>query len=148
MPAFWMPSPAFAAQVRGRSFKPLLVQPEASLPERNFIAHVGRWASGKAAEGQYVNASIRNDRFALVFPAKGPSELFDLKADPMQSNNVIADREATAAGLLKDYDAWWADVQPYLVNEHVAAPLQNPFHLAYRQQYAGPGPNGVPPPKR
>ena len=35
------------------------------------------------------------------------------------------------------YDAWWADVQPLLVNEGVTGPAINPFKALYYEQFGG-----------
>jgi arylsulfatase A-like enzyme len=129
-------------QVQGRSLLPLLENPQAEWPERTLVTHVGRWEFGKAAEAKYANCSIRNSRFQLVSPqrprnasAERKWELYDLKTDLAQKTNVLERFPAVARQLEGAYDQWWSDVQPYLVNENVVGPRENPFHLLYRQQY-------------
>ena len=49
--------------------------------------HVGRWPTGEAKESKYANCSIQNSCFTLV----NNEELYDLKADPGETTNVIAE---------------------------------------------------------
>jgi arylsulfatase len=120
-------------QVEGRSLLPLLKSPRADWAERVLVHHVGRWAKGMAAESQYTKCSIQNSRFTLVNNA----ELYDLKADPGETNNVIAEHPAVVASLRATFEQWWTDVQPLLVNENVAAPHMNPMKELYWKQFGG-----------
>ena len=64
------------------------------------VHHVGRWAKGKAAESKYDSAPIQNSRFSLV----NNKELYDLKADPGETKNVIAEHPDVVANLRAAYD--------------------------------------------
>lgn len=86
-----------------------------------------------AAESKYTKCAIQNSRFTLVNNA----ELYDLKADPGETNNVIAEHPAVVASLRATYNQWWTDVQPLLVNENVAAPNMNPMKELYWKQFGG-----------
>jgi len=120
-------------QVEGHSLLPLLKNPNAEWADRTLVHHVGRWAKGKAAEAKYAKCSIQNSRYTLV----NNEELYDLKADPGETTNVIADHPEVVAKLRAAYDQWWNEVQPLLVNENVVAPKMNPLKELYWKQFGG-----------
>jgi len=121
-------------QVEGRSLLPLLKNPKAEWADRTLVHHVGRWGNGKAEESKYRSCAIQNSRFSLV----NNDELYDLKADPGESKNVIAEHPEVVASLRASYDKWWADVQPLLVNEAVTdIPKMNPMKELYWKQFGG-----------
>ena len=136
---------------------PLLKNPKAEWADRTLVHHVGRWAKGKAAESKYAKCAIQNSRFTLV----NNEELYDLKADPGETRNVIADHPEVVAKLRAAYDQWWNEVQPLLVNENVVGPKINPFKELYWKQFGGgpdakllkrtnsteKGPPRIPPPR-
>ena len=115
------------------SLWPVLTNAKALWPDRLLVHHVGRWAKGKAAESKYTGCSIQNSRFTLVKNSK----LYDLKADPGETRNVIAEHPEVVAELRAAYDQWWAEVQPLLVNENVTGPKINPFKELYWKQFGG-----------
>jgi arylsulfatase len=63
--------------------------------------------------------------------------LYDLKNDPGEKVNVIAQHPEMAATLRQAYDAWWESVQPMLVNESAVGPKVNPFKALYWKQFGG-----------
>lgn len=129
-------------QVKGRSLVPLLQDPNAPWPDRQLIAHVGRWERGQAAGAKYRNCSIRNSRWQMVCVSKSGErdwQLFDLKADPGEKNNVAAEHADVFEQLETGYHRWWDSVQPYLVNENAIGPKVNPFKALYWKQF-GLGP--------
>src|SRR5437660_1104012 len=95
-------------QVEGRSLLRLLKNPQAQSPDRFLVTHVGRWPRGKAEEWKFKDCCIRDSRFALV----NNSELYDLKSDPGETNNVIEDHPEVVPKLRAAYDHWWSDVLP------------------------------------
>jgi arylsulfatase len=125
-------------QVEGRSLLPLLKDPKAEWPERTLVHHIGRWKKGQVAEAKFKGCSIQNSRFTLVNNA----ELYDLKADPGEKNNVIAAHPEVVAKLRAAYDQWWQDVQPLLVNENAVGPKMNPLKELYWKQFGG-GPDAA-----
>jgi arylsulfatase A-like enzyme len=129
----------FAKQVEGRSLLPLLKDEKAPWDDRVLVTHVGRWETGKAQENKYSACSIRNGRFTLVNAGRMGEkwELFDLQADPGETQNVLADHPDVVKDLKAKLDAWWQDVTPLLVNEDVTPPAQNPFKVLYWQQFGG-----------
>ena len=120
-------------QVEGRSLLPLLQNPRAEWADRRLVHHVGRWATGQAAIAKYAGCAIQNSRFTLV----NNVELYDLKADPGESKNVLAEHPDVVAALRAAYDQWWTDVQPMLVNENVVGPKLNPMKALYWKQFGG-----------
>ena len=61
--------------------------------------------------------------------------MFDVKADPGEKINVAAEHPVVVHELDRAYDAWWASVQPHLVNEDAVGPGSNPFKDLYEQQF-------------
>jgi len=131
-------TPAVRKQVEGISLVPLLKNPKADWPERTLVHHIGRWARGKAAESKYAGCSIQNSRYTLV----NNKELYDLKVDPGETTNVIAEHPDVVAKLRAAYDQWWREVQPLLVNENVIGPRINPMKALYWKQFGG-GPDAA-----
>ncbi len=126
--------------LEGRSLVPLLKDPKAPWADRVLFTHLGRWERGKAAQSRYAACSVRNTQYHLVSAtAKGEKwELFDIKADPGEKNNLIAQRPEVARELKTAFDAWWDSVQPDLVNETAVGPAVNPFKELYWKQFGGP----------
>jgi len=129
---------AVKQQVEGRSLLPLLKNPQAEWTDRTLVHHVGRWDKGQMAEWKYKDCAIQDSRFTLV----NNQELYDLKTDPGESKNVIAEHPEVVAKLRAAYDQWWDDVQPLLVNENVVGPKMNPMKELYWQQFGG-GPDAA-----
>ena len=100
-------------QIEGRSLMPLLKNPKADWEYRILVHHAGRWEDGQAVNSKYSRCSIQDDRFTLV----RNEELYDLKADPGETKNVITQYPEEVAKLRAVYDEWWTRVQPRLVNE-------------------------------
>lgn len=117
----------------GRSLLPLLKNPQAEWADRFLFTHVGRWEKGKAAEAKFTNCAVRNARFRFV----NNKELFDLKTDPGEKSNVIAEHPEVVATMRAAYDQWWSEILPALENENVVGPKVNPFKEAYWKQFGG-----------
>lgn len=120
-------------QVEGRNLLPLLKNPQAPWADRTLINHVGRWERGKVMDSKFVNCSIRKSRYSLV----NNSELYDLKADPGETTNVIHDHPEIVLELQNAYDRWWKESLPLMVNENAIGPKVNPFKALYWQQFGG-----------
>jgi len=129
-----------SAALDGRSLVPLLKNPEADWPDRFLFTHVGRWAKGKAEESKFKQCAVRNSRFHLVNNA----ELYDLKDDPTETRDIIADHPDVVTTMRTAYDRWWAEVLPALENENAIGPKVNPFKEAYWKQFGG-GPDPAAP---
>src|SRR5262249_5741709 len=115
--------------VKGRSLLPLLRDPQAAWPDRILFTHVGRWPKATNPEQyKYRNCSVRTSRWHLVCVAtegRKDWQLFDLPADPGEKTDVAAAHRDVVQEMDKAYDAWWASVQPQLVNESAVGPKVN-----------------------
>jgi arylsulfatase A-like enzyme len=121
-------------QVEGHSLLPLMKNSKADWIDRTLVHHVGRWAKGQAENAKFKNCAIQNSQFTLV----NNEELYDLKADPGESKNVIDEHPEVVAKLRASYEQWWTEVKPLLVNEDVAIiPKINPFQELYYKQFGG-----------
>lgn len=120
----------------GRSMLPLLENPtSAEWPQRYWIAHRTRW--DKASESQYAHASIQDSKFKLFMPSAGKLELYDMSADIRETKDVSSQHPEKVEQLKKVYDSWWADIQPYLVNDRLEeVPAEHkPYHDLYREAF-------------
>ena len=118
-------------QVEGRSLVPLLHAPKAAGSDRTLVHHVGRWSKGGAEDAKYVNCAIQNSRHTLV----NNRELYDLKTDPGETKNVVAEHPEVVAQLRAAYDKWWEETRPLMVNESAVMPREQPFTELYIKQF-------------
>jgi arylsulfatase len=137
------------AQVEGRSLLPLLKNASAPWHDRVFVRHIGRWPKGVDPNTRkYTQVSVRNTRWHLVNDNMDNAKrwmLFDLQTDPGEKTDVAAAHPDVVKQLDAEYDEWWAEVLPMLINENAPQPAVNPYHEEYWKQFRGPGPNNVPP---
>ena len=141
-------SPEADKQAEGRNLVPLLENPRAGWPERFLIAHVGRWAKGSPPE-KYSGCSVRSGNHIMVCPGKNNQpkwELYDLKADPGEKNDIAAANPQIIQKFSAYYDQWWNNVQKDLVNENAPLAASNPFKDLYYKQFGGAPPPGTPQP--
>ncbi|MBM4040562.1 MAG: arylsulfatase [Planctomycetes bacterium] len=124
----------------GFSLLSLLADPQAAWPDRYLVTHVGRWARGKAAESKRALCSIRQGNHIMVCRG-GPWELYDLKADPGEKNDIAAQHPDVVKRLEATYDKWWDEVLPCLENEDAVGPAVNPFKELYWKQFGKPAEN-------
>ena len=124
------------ALVEGRSLVPLLRDKHAPWPTRSLYTHVGRWGRGEAAQAKWANCRVRRDQWSLVNVQNREAgwELYDIASDPGETRNVAADHPQIVAQLSGDYDTWWQQLQPDLVNENLDGPAENPFKTAFQRQ--------------
>jgi arylsulfatase len=118
----------------GRSLIPLLTDPDADWPDRYFFVHVGRWERGQADSAKFNGCAVRNARFRLV----NNQELFDLRLDPGENDNVIAEHPEVVSSMRSAYDAWWAEVRSGMSNEYAVGPQVNSFKALYWKQFDRP----------
>jgi arylsulfatase len=123
-------------QLDGRSLVPLLKDPTAPWAQRNAFTHIGRWPTGQAAESKYEGCRVRNSRFSMVRLRSGEKwELYDLKNDPGETRNVMAEFPNVAGQLGSAYDKWWDEVLPCLENEDAVPPKTCPYEDLYYKQF-------------
>ena len=65
-------------------------------------------------------------------------ELFDLAADTGEKTNVAEKHPDVVKKVEAEYDAWWAFLPPFLVNEDAVQPKENTFKELYRKQFGLP----------
>lgn len=120
-------------QVEGRSMMPLLKDPQADWAYRTLVHHVGRWAKGEVERWKFEKCAIQDSRFTLV----NNRELYDLDANMYEEKNVIKEHPEVVARLRAEYEKWWQEIQPLLVNETATGPKVNPMKQLYWDQYGG-----------
>lgn len=133
--------PKLAQQVEGRSLVPLLTNPQAPWPDRTLFTHLGRWPRFSEPDAaKFNNCSVRTARWHLVSPkvtATPAWELYDVTADPGESNNLASRLPDVVQKLAAEYDTWWSSLKPHLVNERATGPRLNPFKEQYWKQFGG-----------
>ena len=118
-------------KIDGRSLLPLLEDPKAEWPDRHLFTHQGRWKKFEDPNGsKFKNCAVRTARWRLV----NNTELYDIKNDPYEKENVIDKHPEAVADIRKAYDAWWADTVPLMVNESVPNAPQQPQTVRYEKQ--------------
>ncbi len=119
----------------GRSILSLMENPTAEWEPRFWITHKTRW--GNAASAKYSQCAIRDFRYKLVMLKANALELYDLEKDVHEKNNIAAKHPEIVAALKKTYDAWWKDIQPYMVNDHLKKKQKTlkPYHEIYRRDF-------------
>ncbi len=64
-------------------------------------------------------------------------ELYDLQSDVHEAHDIAKDHPEIVASLMTQYDAWWEDIQPYPINDHLenVPALCKPYHDLYRLDF-------------
>jgi arylsulfatase A-like enzyme len=124
----------------GKSLVPLLRNPEAEdWPDRILVVENQRVVDPV----KWRNTSVMSDRWRLV----DNQELYDIRVDPGQKNNLILQHPKVAAELSEYYDTWWEDVSRHHKKSsrlHVGAELENPIILS-SHDWMPPMTESVPP---
>ncbi|MCC6509251.1 MAG: arylsulfatase, partial [Pirellulaceae bacterium] len=122
------------AQVEGRSLVPLLSEPKATPAqwnERTLFTHLGRWPkNADPDQSKYKTCSVRSGQWHLVSDKGGAQpqwELFDVSVDWAEERNVAAAHPEVVAKLAAQFDKFWSESRPLMVNEQVVGPSINPF---------------------
>jgi arylsulfatase A-like enzyme len=128
-------------QVEGRSLVPLLENPKAEWAERTLFTHVGRWPKdAKPDDHKFDDCSVRTKSWHLVSAGKmkGHWQLFDVSVDYGEKSDIADKHPEVVKTLSAEYDAWWASLPPYLVNENAVPPKENPFKELFWKQFGKP----------
>lgn len=130
-------------QVEGRSLLPLVENPQADWKDRFLFTHKCRWPTGEdPGKSQWTNFAVRNQQYRFV----DNKALYDMQADPSQTNNVIEDHPELVDAMRKEYENWWKATRPLMVNEDAPMSPTQPYTEAYNEQKATQGiPPWVPP---
>lgn len=109
----------------GQSLKPLLYNDHSNWNnERTYISQATQFIPGNyhITAPEWGNTVVCKQKWRLV-----NNELYDLKSDPGQKNN-LADRHPGVVKELKDdYEKYWKDIQPYterIARVHLGNPQQ------------------------
>ena len=108
----------------GRSLAPLLKGNSANWPERTLLVHSQRIEYPE----KWRQSAVMTERWRLI----DGKELYDIKADPGQEQDVAAQNSPVVEQLRKAYEDWWQSLSPafdryaYLV---VGSEQENPAHL-------------------
>ena len=92
------------ADFDGRSFRSQLLDAKAEVPVRTLFVERQRTFKPEKWKG----AAGMTSRWRLV----DDKELYDIKQDPGQKNNVIADHPDIANAIRNDFEAYWKKVTP------------------------------------
>jgi arylsulfatase len=142
-------------QVEGRSILPLIEGNADGWKDRFIFNHVCRWPTGAEPNNfKETQFSVRNQRYRYVGPSpaaanrKGkkaaptsPSsaQLYNMEADPSQTQNIIADHPEIAAEMKAAYDQYWKEARPLMVNESAPMSPTKPYHEWFNKQKASTG---------
>lgn len=139
--------------LEGRSLIPLIEDPAAEWPDRKLFFHGGRWpkegAGPKFGKGDPNPDSYKNRKYAVrseKWRLVGPDSLFDIENDPGETTNVFDQNPDVVKELQADFDEFWANARPLMVNEEASLDVEKPFEANYlKQKEAGGIPNWVAP---
>ena len=64
-------------------------------------------------------------------------ELYDLDDDIREQNNIAGKHPEIVNAFKEVFDAWWDDIQPYLVNDHLKDVPETckPYHALYLRDF-------------
>ncbi len=153
--------PPSDTKIDGWSLMPLLTGEAQSWPQRNLYF---QWHGG-AIPYEYVHFAVRSDRYKLVQGQDDPHgfydrpsrdqlkqmlaglELYDIREDPSEINNLAKEHPEIVNQMLADYEAWFSDVTRdrdfhFQERTHLGTPHQRTVILSLfdnRQWKKGPG---------
>ena len=70
-------------------------------------------------------------------PKANVHELYDLDNDVHEKNDIAEQHPEIVKALKRTYDAWWEDIQPHMVNDHLPTVPEacKPYHELYRRDF-------------
>lgn len=120
--------PDTTQEMDGRSLLPLLKDKNAEWADRELFVHCGRWPAGKRDEYKYRKYAVRTERWRLI----NDQELYDISADPGETENLYSSRPEVVAQLQDSYNQWWESVLPLMVNEGLPRVKREDYPLVKR----------------
>ena len=108
----------------GVSLEPLLRDTEVAWPERTLFVHRQR----SEIPPKWEHSAVMTERWRL----NNGSELYDMRGDPGQTNDVAAAHAGIVAALRERYEAWWESLAPALLRHGyivVGSEHENPAQL-------------------
>ena len=122
-------------QVEGRSLVPLLKNPKAKWKDRYLFTQGARWKTGaEPTDHMWKRFAVRNERFRLV-----ENSLYDMKADPGQTTDVAGKFPEIVKSMKEEYEKFWKDTRPLMVNENAPMSPTRPYHVLYEKQLNSEG---------
>jgi arylsulfatase len=122
-------------QVEGRSLVPLLKNPNAKWKDRYLFTQGARWKTGaEPTDHMWKRFAVRNERFRLV-----ENSLYDMKADPGQTTDVAGKFPEIVKSMKEEYEKFWKDTRPLMVNENAPMSPTRPYHVLYEKQLKSEG---------
>jgi len=118
-----IPAPAEVA-FDGRSLVPLLTGQGSDWPDRTIFLHNQRVRDPV----KWKDTSVMTDRWRLV----DNRELYDIRQDPGQQQNLIHKHPAVADALRAQYDRWWEEISRRFDETtplYIGTEQQNPVQL-------------------
>ena len=110
----------------GVNIRPLIEDKSQNWPDRILVTDSQRVRDPI----KWRKSSVMTDQWRLV----NGKELYDIKTDPGQKNNIFKSKPKVVDRLTKFYDAWWEEIvptfgQPTAIYLGADAPLANPVTL-------------------
>ena len=117
----------------GTSLAPLLKSANATLPERSLFVHVQR----QYLPPKWTNSAVMTNRWRLI----DGTELYDIKADPGQKNDIAKQHPENVQQLRTDYETWWKSLEPDRKQtiRHGLGGAENPMTLSSHDWLMEPG---------
>lgn len=114
----------------GRSLVPFFTQEKPEWEDRFLFQHVTRWKHKANPDNfKWKKYSVRNQRFRLV-----EGFLYDMENDPGQTKDVASDHPDLVSEMKKQYESFWDEVRPLMINDGVPLAKEKPFHVDYDHQ--------------
>ena len=118
----------------GKSLKPILYNASTSWPNRILYIDTQRLQNLV----KYRKYSVMDDNWRLV----NGKELYDMRVDRSQKNNVIKEHPEVAAYLAEGYEKWWQSIMADGPNERygyikVGSPKENPSRISAHDMFTG-----------
>ena len=116
----------------GVSLAGLLKNPQYKLPDRKLVI---QYSFGETSGSKWNRAIVLWNKWRLV----GPDELYDLKEDPHQDNNVYKVYPQMAEAMKAHYEKWYLETRPMfdqVRNIHLGNQAANPMML-YSNDWVG-----------
>ncbi|TWT79285.1 Arylsulfatase precursor [Planctomycetes bacterium CA13] len=124
----------------GRSLVPLIKDANAPWIERNTFFHVGRWAKAGAPErfsqgdpnpdhSKYNGFAVRNEKWRLI-----NKRLYNIEQDLGETTDLASEYPEVVEMLRSNFDAWWDDVRPMMVNEDASLDVPKSFQEQFEKQ--------------
>lgn len=119
-----IPLPENHLPIDGKSLVPLLENKDKNWKERILFTDSQR----RQVPKKWVKTAAMTNRWRLV----DNTELYDIKKDPSQANNVIEQFPDTVKMLRTAYEEWWQNTSTHFADEpaiKIGTTFENPVHL-------------------